>query len=85
MVGKVVAGPNGVYICNECIDLCNDILSEQSAEHAVPERPSQPQTPPPEPNVGESLKTLRRDLQALTNRVRRLAERIDKEASGTNG
>lgn len=27
-VDKVIAGP-GVYICNECVDLCNQILSEQ--------------------------------------------------------
>jgi ATP-dependent Clp protease ATP-binding subunit ClpX len=27
-VAKVIAGP-GVYICNECIQLCNDILEEQ--------------------------------------------------------
>jgi ClpX C4-type zinc finger len=29
-VAKVIAGP-GVYICNECIQLCNDILREQQA------------------------------------------------------
>ena len=28
MVERLVAGPN-VYICNECIELCNDILSEE--------------------------------------------------------
>ncbi len=27
-VGKLIAGP-GVYICNECIELCNDILDEE--------------------------------------------------------
>ena len=30
MVERLVAGPN-VYICNECIELCNDILSEEEA------------------------------------------------------
>ena len=30
MVNRLVAGPN-VYICNECIELCNDILSEEEA------------------------------------------------------
>ena len=25
----VIAGPNGIHICNECIDLCNDILTDQ--------------------------------------------------------
>ena len=28
-VKKLIAGPN-VYICNECIDLCNDILHEET-------------------------------------------------------
>ncbi|WP_285899990.1 ClpX C4-type zinc finger protein [Frankia sp. R82] len=27
-VGKLVAGP-GVYICNECVDLCNLIIAEE--------------------------------------------------------
>src|SRR6056297_1517872 len=27
-VKKLIAGP-GVYICNECVDLCNDILKEE--------------------------------------------------------
>jgi hypothetical protein len=29
-VGKLVAGP-GVYICNECVDLCNLIIAEEPA------------------------------------------------------
>ena len=27
-VNKLVAGP-GVYICNECIDLCKEIIDEE--------------------------------------------------------
>ncbi|HAM01974.1 MAG TPA: hypothetical protein DCQ30_07060 [Acidimicrobiaceae bacterium] len=30
-VAKIIAGPRGVYICNECIALCNDILAENLA------------------------------------------------------
>jgi ATP-dependent Clp protease ATP-binding subunit ClpX len=30
-VKKIIAGPN-VFICNECIDLCNEIIIEESAE-----------------------------------------------------
>ena len=26
---KLIAGPNGVYICDECIDICADILEEE--------------------------------------------------------
>jgi hypothetical protein len=28
-IAKLIAGP-GVYICNECVDLCNQILAEES-------------------------------------------------------
>ena len=30
-VNKMVAGP-GVFICNECIGLCNDILAQEGAK-----------------------------------------------------
>src|SRR5271156_4143506 len=30
-VKKLIAGP-GVYICDECIDLCNDIIAEERDE-----------------------------------------------------
>jgi ATP-dependent Clp protease ATP-binding subunit ClpX len=26
--GRLIAGPKGVYICNECVELCNEILIE---------------------------------------------------------
>jgi hypothetical protein len=32
---KLVAGP-GVYICNECIDLCNQIITEEAARRSSP-------------------------------------------------
>ncbi|KPG69824.1 ATP-dependent Clp protease ATP-binding subunit ClpX [Enterococcus sp. RIT-PI-f] len=35
-VKKIVAGP-GVYICNECIDLCKDIIDEEFYEEAIRE------------------------------------------------
>ncbi len=35
-VEKVIAGP-GVYICNECIGLCNDILAAEQQKPSGPE------------------------------------------------
>jgi len=33
-VHRLIAGPEGVYICNECVDLCRDILdSEQTPSY----------------------------------------------------
>lgn len=29
---KLIAGP-GVNICSECVDLCNDIITDRQAEH----------------------------------------------------
>jgi ATP-dependent Clp protease ATP-binding subunit ClpX len=34
-VRKLIAGP-GVYICDECIELCNDIVEDEFAEEAEP-------------------------------------------------
>lgn len=34
-VRKLIAGPTGVYICDECVDLCADIIEEEYEEEAV--------------------------------------------------
>jgi hypothetical protein len=34
-VEKVIAGP-GVYICNECVSLCNDILAAEKSKPPEP-------------------------------------------------
>jgi hypothetical protein len=49
-VKKLIAGPN-VYICDECIDLCNDIIAEElTSEAGEPESPSPvSEVPPPDP------------------------------------
>lgn len=28
-VERLIAGPNGVFICNECVELCNNIIQEE--------------------------------------------------------
>ncbi len=33
-VGKLIAGPN-VYICDECIELCNEIMNDSSEEEGI--------------------------------------------------
>lgn len=43
-VRKLVAGP-GVYICDECVDLCNDILSEELHDIGSPMQRLQVPTP----------------------------------------
>ena len=40
-VRKLIAGPS-VYICDECVELCNDIIREELEEAGVTERDSLP-------------------------------------------
>ncbi len=40
-VRKLIAGPT-VYICDECIELCNEIIAEEAEERFVPGRLSVP-------------------------------------------
>ncbi len=35
-VHRLIAGPGGVYICNECIDLCREIIEEEQASVGHP-------------------------------------------------
>jgi ATP-dependent Clp protease ATP-binding subunit ClpX len=39
-VRKLIAGP-GVYICDECVDLCNDILDEELFDSPATAQPTQ--------------------------------------------
>ena len=45
-VRRIIAGPN-VYICNECIDLCNGILQEDMAYNPVSEIQAPERIPTP--------------------------------------
>jgi alkylhydroperoxidase/carboxymuconolactone decarboxylase family protein YurZ/DNA-directed RNA polymerase subunit RPC12/RpoP len=42
-VQRLIAGPGGVYICNECINLCREIMEQEQAS-----------TPSPTPPLAES-------------------------------
>ena len=36
-VRKLIAGPSGVYICDECVEICADIVEEEYDDVPVPE------------------------------------------------
>ena len=36
-VRKLIAGPNGAYICDESVDICSEIIEEELDENDVPE------------------------------------------------
>ena len=40
-VKKLIAGPT-VYICNECIDICNEIITDDQAQETAARRPPLP-------------------------------------------
>jgi ATP-dependent Clp protease ATP-binding subunit ClpX len=45
-VASLIAGPPGVYICNECIEICNSILQEEQRRQPDAARtPTQSRTP----------------------------------------
>jgi ATP-dependent Clp protease ATP-binding subunit ClpX len=33
-IGRMIAGPNRVYICNECVELCNQIIAQEDGKGA---------------------------------------------------
>ena len=45
-VRRLVAGPGSVYICDECIQLCHEILQEEVVERGGAKAPFQ-RVPPP--------------------------------------
>jgi len=45
-VQRLIAGPASVYICNECVELCREIIQEESASAAKPKLGGQ-RIPPP--------------------------------------
>ena len=36
-VHKLIAGPNGVYICDECVEICSEIIEEEMDEDYAPD------------------------------------------------
>jgi DNA-directed RNA polymerase subunit RPC12/RpoP len=36
-VARLIAGPGGVFICNECVALCQEIIEEEQVAQSAPE------------------------------------------------
>jgi hypothetical protein len=70
-VAKLIAGP-GVYICDECIDLCNEIISEERAE------PSPGGKPPPRRGGTDDLDRLAAALSFHANTLVDLSEQLHR-------
>ena len=80
-VRKLIAGP-GVYICDECVDLCNEILDEELLESngAAPTAQQQPRPEPPQ-------KRRNRSSGISLNQIpkpREIKEHLDEHVIGQN-
>ena len=45
-VRRLIAGPGAVYICDECVELCREIIQEDSGSSIKPKQPTE-KIPPP--------------------------------------
>lgn len=62
-VRKLIAGP-GVYICDECVELCNEILDEELFDSSPSSSP-----PPPRPQAAPPPKRRPRPSRVALNQV----------------
>jgi ATP-dependent protease Clp ATPase subunit len=62
-VQRLIAGPGGIYICNECVQLCREILEQEQAPTA------------PGPLVNE-LTAIRASVERLEAEHAALRERL---------
>src|SRR6266550_6064017 len=75
-VAKLIAGP-GVYICDECIALCNDIIGEELSLEQVRKRISASDAGPT--NIAEDLSDLDdRQLVDLMVRIHGSHQGVDQ-------
>jgi ATP-dependent Clp protease ATP-binding subunit ClpX len=76
-VRKLIAGP-GVYICDECVDLCNEILDEELLDASNPAPQQQPRPEPPQ-------KRRNRSASISLNQIlkpREIKEHLDEHVIG---
>ncbi len=46
-VKRLIAGPGAVYICDECVELCREIINEEASPQARPRQAGSHRVPPP--------------------------------------
>jgi ATP-dependent Clp protease ATP-binding subunit ClpX len=75
-VRKLIAGP-GVYICDECVDLCNEILDEELLESNSAAPQVQPRPEPPQKRRNRSSISLNQ-----IPKPREIKEHLDEHVIG---
>jgi ATP-dependent protease Clp ATPase subunit len=81
-VRKLVAGP-GVYICNECVELCNQIMDfsdHPSSEGAIsPDQPSTWEVYSPHNPAAVELRALQQQVAYIARQLAALAQGMEEE------
>ncbi len=54
-VRRLIAGPGAVYICDECVDLCKEIIDDEAGQPAVEKPKWQPNKLPAPQKIREQL------------------------------
>jgi ATP-dependent Clp protease ATP-binding subunit ClpX len=83
-VKKLIAGP-GVYICDECIDLCNEIIEEELAETAEVQWDELPKPVEIREFLDQYVVGQDQAKRALAVAVYNHYKRIQAEAAGVGG
>src|SRR5512136_1665129 len=79
-VKKLIAGPT-VYICDECIELCNEIIAEETEERFVPGRLTVPKPMEIKAKLDEYVIGQERAKRILSVAVHNHYKRIDSRVS----
>jgi len=82
-VQRLIAGPGAVYICNECVDLCREIIQEEASGPAKPKQSGQ-RIPPPKvlyEQLGEYVVGQEQARKVLSVAVYNHYKRINAPAS----
>src|SRR3989304_4257928 len=77
-VKRLIAGPGAVYICDECVELCREIIDEESSGAIRPKASSQ-RVPPPKDILAHLIQAADYDIQRAERGIVYIDE-IDKIA-----
>jgi len=80
-VRKLIAGPT-VYICDECIELCNEIIAEETEERLVPGKLTVPKPMEIKARLDEYVIGQENAKRILSVAVHNHYKRIDTRVSG---
>jgi ATP-dependent Clp protease ATP-binding subunit ClpX len=71
-VSKMIAGP-GVYICDQCVRLCEDLLAQEAARSAEPD----PTTAPESPEIPVADRMTDSEILDLLPRIASVSAQVD--------